>query len=76
MSDHEPPGLVAELLAEAAAQGVSVGDAYEITTIIPYSEEDPEVKHYTMPPQDLDQFFHDYTETAEVVVDIRPAGGG
>ena len=72
MNEHEPQGIAAEMLVEAAAEGVTVADAYEITTVIPYATKEPEVKHYTLPPQDMDEFFHDYSQTSEVVVDIRP----
>jgi hypothetical protein len=71
--NDETPGLTAEMLAEAAAEGVEVNDAYQITTVIPYSEKPPEVRTYTKPPQDLDEFFHDYHMTGEIVVDVRPA---
>lgn len=68
----EQPGLVAEILAEAAADGVDAAEAYRITTIIPYAEKPHEKETYTLPPQDLDGFFHDYGQTTEIVVDVRP----
>lgn len=71
----ESPGLVAEMLAEAVGECVDVADAYRITTVIPYSEKPPEVNSYTMPPQDMDDFFHSYHQTGEIVVDVRPTGG-
>jgi len=73
MTDTEQVGLPAEMLAEAAAEGVDVADGYRVTTVVPHAEKAPEVNTYTMPPQDLDEFFHTYGKTGEIVVDIRPA---
>ena len=70
--DAEAPGLSAEMLAEATAEGVDVAEAYRVTAVVPYAEKPAEVNTYTMPPQDLDEFFLDYAETAEIVVDVRP----
>lgn len=73
---EERHGLVAEMLGEAAALDIEHADAYRITTVIPYSEKSPEKRTYTMPVQDLDEFFIDHHQTAEIVVDVRPADGG
>lgn len=74
-SSGESRSLIAEVLAEAAIGGVDVADAYEITTVIPYSKLPHELVTYTLPPQDLEEFFNDYQHTAEIIVDIRPWGG-
>lgn len=66
------PGLVSEMISRAKTEGVDVSGSYQITTIIPYADEEPEVETYTLPVEDLDDFFHGYTKTAELVVDIRP----
>lgn len=68
----EEVGLVAEVLGEAEAGGVDVAEAYRVTTIIPYAEKPHEKETYTLPAVDLDGFFHDYCQTAEIVVDVRP----
>jgi hypothetical protein len=54
--DDTQPGLTAEMLAEAVGDRVSVGDAYRITTVVPYTEQPPETNEYIMPPQDMDEF--------------------
>ncbi|QLH80999.1 hypothetical protein [Halosimplex pelagicum] len=72
MASDEQPGLAAEMLAEAETAGVDVAEAYRITTVVPYTEQDPEINTYVKPPQDLDDFFQSYNQTGEIVVDIRP----
>lgn len=73
--DGEQPTVVSEVLAEASVGGVDVAEAYRVTTIVPYAEKPHETNTYDLLPQDLDQFFHDYSVTAEIVVDIRPMEG-
>jgi hypothetical protein len=70
--DDTQPRLTAEMLAEAVGDRVSVGDAYRITTVVPYTEQPPETNEYIMPPQDMDEFFQLYHKTGEIVVDVRP----
>jgi len=71
-TDTEQAGLSAEMLAEAASEGIDVADGYRVTTMVPYTDS-PEANTYDIPPQDLDEFFCSYAETAEVVIDIRVA---
>lgn len=73
MSNEERQSIVAEMIAEARRQeDVEIAEGYHITTIVPYPEKQPDVQTYKLPPQDMDKFFYDYSDAAEVVVDIRP----
>lgn len=78
MSDESDTqfGLVAEMITRARIEGVDVANAYTVTTIIPHAEKEPEVKTYTMPVGDLDEFFYGYHQTGEIAIDVRPADEG
>ena len=66
--------LVGEMVAEAESRDISIAESYRITTIVPYANKDCEVNTYTMPVQDLDEFFQNYHKTGEIVVDVQPTG--
>lgn len=64
--------LTSEMISRAESTGIEVADSYQITTAIPYSDKEPDVETYTLPVEDLDDFFYGYTKTDEIVVDVRP----
>lgn len=73
----ESTTAVTEALAEAeSAPDVDIADGYRITTVVPLVDHPPKINTYTMPPQDLDEFFHTYSATGEIVVDVRPLERG
>jgi len=56
-------------------EGVESADSYTIKTVVPYAKKEPEVKEYTVSLRQLNQFIEDQSQTAEIVVDIRPGDG-
>ena len=60
------------MISRAEFEGINVAESYQITTLVPYADEESDIETYTLPVEDLDDFFHGYTKTAEIVVDIRP----
>ena len=51
------PELTSGMISRAESEGIDVAESYQITTIVPYADEELDVETYTLPVEDLNDFF-------------------
>ena len=71
--DFPESPIAPRMLERADDVGLEYAEKYDVTCVVSHQEKDLEVHEYTFAVDELDSFFMNYQNTAEVVIDIRPA---